>query len=108
MEAMVDAVPITMQWPCERCMQLSASWNSSCVICPARSCSESDHVLVPEPMRSPLYQPDSIGPPETPIVGMSHDDAPISSEGVDLSQPISSTTPSMGLPRMDPSTSMLA
>ena len=34
-------------------MQLSASWNSSFVICPARSSSESDHVLVPEPMRSP-------------------------------------------------------
>ena len=27
--AIVEAVPITMQWPWERCMQLSASWNSS-------------------------------------------------------------------------------
>ena len=28
-EAMVDAVPMVMQWPCERCMHDSASWNSS-------------------------------------------------------------------------------
>ena len=28
-EAIVEAVPIVMQWPCERCMQLSASKNSS-------------------------------------------------------------------------------
>ena len=34
--------------------------------------------------------------------------APISSEGVVLSQPIKSTTPSTGLPRMLSSTSMLA
>ena len=34
-----DAVPIVMQWPCERCMQLSASRNSSSVIVPARTCS---------------------------------------------------------------------
>jgi hypothetical protein len=52
-EAIVEAVPIVMQWPCERCMQLSASWNSSWVILPARRSSESENVLVPEPMRSP-------------------------------------------------------
>ncbi len=107
-EAIVDAVPITMQWPCERCMQLSASWNSSCVILPARKSSESDQVLVPEPMRSPLYQPESIGPPDTPMVGRSQLEAPMRSDGVVLSQPISSTTPSIGLPRIDSSTSMLA
>src|SRR6266850_519673 len=28
-DAIVDAVPIVMQWPWERCMQDSASWNSS-------------------------------------------------------------------------------
>src|SRR3546814_943120 len=49
-----------------------------------------------------------MGPPDTPIVGRSHDDAPISRDGVVLSQPISSTTPSSGLPRIDSSTSMLA
>ena len=108
MDAIVEAVPITMQWPWERCMQLSASWNSSRVIFPARRSSDSDQVLVPEPMRSPLYQPESIGPPETPIVGRSQLDAPITRDGVVLSHPINSTTPSIGLPRIDSSTSMLA
>ena len=42
------------------------------------------------------------------MVGKLHEAAPISNEGVVLSQPISSTTPSMGLPRIDSSTSMLA
>src|SRR5437868_6786531 len=42
------------------------------------------------------------------MVGRLHDAAPISSAGVVLSQPTSSTTPSIGLPRMDSSTSMLA
>ena len=108
MEAIVEAVPMVMQCPWERCMQLSASWNSSCVIWPARSSSERDHVFVPDPTRWPRYQPDSIGPPETPMVGRSHEEAPMSSDGVVLSQPISSTTPSMGLPRIDSSTSMEA
>src|SRR5882672_3985464 len=75
---------------------------------PARRSSDNDHVLVPEPIRSPLYQPDSIGPPDTPMVGTSTLDAPISSDGVVLSQPINSTTPSTGLARIDSSTSMLA
>src|SRR6185436_12356730 len=108
MEAIVDAVPIVMQWPWERSMQLSASWNSSFVILPARRSSESDQVLVPEPMRSPRYQPESMGPPDTPMVGRSMLEAPMTSEGVVLSQPMSSTTPSMGLPRIDSSTFMLA
>ena len=49
-DAIVDAVPIVMQWPCERCMQLSASWNSSSVILPARSSSRHRQTSVPEPM----------------------------------------------------------
>src|SRR5256885_10756349 len=49
-----------------------------------------------------------MGPPETPMVGSPQDAAPIKSDGVVLSQPISRTTPSIGLPRMDSSTSMLA
>ena len=105
---MVEAVPITMQWPWERCMQLSASWNSSRVILPALRSSESDQVLVPEPMRWPRYHPESIGPPETPIVGRSQDEAPMRSDGVVLSHPMRSTTPSIGLPRIDSSTSMEA
>ena len=47
---MVEAVPIVMQCPCERCMHDSASWNSSSVILPARRSSDIDQTLVPEPM----------------------------------------------------------
>jgi|GEM_PF-4405385 len=53
MQAMVEAVPMVMQWPCERCMHASASWNSSMVILPARTSSLIDQVLVPEPMCLP-------------------------------------------------------
>src|SRR5215471_9272250 len=49
-----------------------------------------------------------MGPPETTSVGMFTLQAPITSEGVVLSQPHNSTTPSTGLARIDSSTSMLA
>src|SRR3954469_24608137 len=100
MLAIVDAVPIVMQWPFERLMHDSAATNSSCDIFPARTSSDICHTPVPEPNSPPLNFPDSIGPPESPIVGRSTDAAPINSEGVVLSQPISSTTPSMGLARI--------
>src|SRR3546814_14762999 len=108
MLAMVEAVPMVLQCPCERCMQLSASKNSSWLMLPARTSSDIFQTSVPEPSSPPRYLPLSMGPPDTPIVGRSHDDAPISRDGVVLSQPISSTTPSSGLPRIDSSTSMLA
>jgi hypothetical protein len=107
-DAMVDAVPITMQWPCERCMHDSASWNSSRPILPARRSSDIDQTLVPEPMSWPRNFPLSIGPPETRIVGRSTLAAPMSVAGVVLSHPASRTTPSSGLPRIDSSVSMLA
>ena len=66
------------------------------------------HTPVPEPSCWSRQRPFSIGPPLTPMVGRSALAAPISSDGVVLSQPISSTTPSIGLPRMLSSTSMLA
>ncbi len=59
-------------------------------------------------MSRPSCLPLSIGPPVTPIVGTSQLAAPISSAGVVLSQPTISTTPSIGLPRIASSTSMLA
>ena len=49
-EAMVEAVPMVMQWPELRFIAASASWNSSIVISPARSCSLIEMMLVPEPM----------------------------------------------------------
>src|SRR5436853_7589819 len=97
-----------MQWPCERCMQDSASWNSSSVILPARRSSDIDQVLVPEPMSLPWYLPESIGPPETRMVGRSTLHAPMRVAGVVLSHPARSTTPSSGLARIGSSTSMLA
>jgi hypothetical protein len=51
---------------------------------------------VPEPVRSPLYQPLSIGPTDSTIAGMSTVAAAISSAGVVLSHPAVSTTPSSG------------
>ena len=108
MHAIVLAVPIVMQWPWLRCMQLSASKNCSIFSVPARTCSLMLHTPVPEPSSVPRHLPLSIGPPDTPIVGRSTLDAPITSEGVVLSHPISRTTPSSGLPRMLSSTSMLA
>jgi hypothetical protein len=108
MLAMVLAVPMVMQWPWLRCMQLSASKKSCSLSVPARTCSLMLHTPVPEPSSWPRHLPLSIGPPLTPMVGMSTLAAPIISEGVVLSQPISSTTPSIGLPRMLSSTSMLA
>ena len=108
MLAMVLAVPIVMQWPWLRCMQLSASKKSASLSVPARTCSLMLHTPVPLPNSWPRHLPLSIGPPLTPTVGRSTLAAPITSEGVVLSQPISSTTPSIGLPRMLSSTSMLA
>ena len=108
MLAIVDAVPIVMQWPWLRCMQLSASKKSASLSVPARTCSLMLHTPVPEPRSWPRHLPLSIGPPLTPMVGRSTLAAPITSDGVVLSQPISSTTPSTGLPRMLSSTSMLA
>ncbi len=54
------------------------------------------HLMVPEPVRSPLYQPLSMGPTERAMAGMLTVAAAISCEGVVLSQPVVSTTPSSG------------
>ena len=104
----VDAVPIVLQVPTDRLIAASASRNSSIAMRPAFNSSCSRQTAVPEPMISPRWWPDSIGPPETTIAGTSQLAAPISSAGVVLSQPTSSTTPSIGLARIDSSTSMLA
>jgi hypothetical protein len=51
---------------------------------------------VPLPVRSPLNQPLSIGPTDKAIDGMFTVAAAIRQAGVVLSQPIVSTTPSIG------------
>ena len=53
MQAIVEAVPMVMQWPAERLMQLSASRNSCSVILPAFTASLNRQTTVPEPMASP-------------------------------------------------------
>ena len=53
-------------------------------------------MMVPEPARLPFHQPSSIGPPESTMAGMSTVAAPISRAGVVLSQPVVSTTESIG------------
>ena len=107
MLAMVDAVPMVMQWPGLRDMPDSASAKSAGDMLPARSSSENLNTSVPEPSARPRKRPVSIGPPESTIVGRSQLAAPMRSAGVVLSQPVSSTTPSIGLARIDSSTSML-
>ena len=53
-------------------------------------------ITVPEPTSSPSCQPSSIGPPESTIAGMSTVDAAMIPLGVVLSQPVVSTTASIG------------
>src|ERR1700757_1584368 len=105
---MVEAVPIVMQCPRDRFMQDSAARKSFMLILPARTASDICQTPVPEPILWPLKQPFSIGPPETTRVGKLQLAAPIIREGVVLSHPHRSTTPSIGLPRIDSSTSMEA
>jgi hypothetical protein len=88
-------------------MHASADVNSSWVMVPARTASLNLHTSVPDPTSRPRYLPFSIGPPVSMIVGRSTLAAPIKSAGVVLSHPPSSTTASIGLARIDSSTSML-
>src|SRR6185436_10145067 len=69
MQAIVDAVPIVMQWPMLRLIQLSANSQSCCVIFPLFMSSSNFHTWVPLPIVCPLYLPFNIGPPGTTIVG---------------------------------------
>ena len=108
MASMVEAVPMVMQWPGERDMPDSALMKSASVISPAFTASLNCQTEVPEPTSQPRNLPFSIGPPDRAMVGRSQLAAPISKAGVVLSQPTSSTTPSIGLARIDSSTSMLA
>src|SRR5690554_3068524 len=107
MLAMVEAVPITAQCPWLLHMPASASAKACRLIFPERLDSlkrQRSEV----PMSCPLYLPVSMGPPDTTMVGIFTLQAPITKEGVVLSQPQSNTTPSNGLARMDSSTSILA
>ena len=66
---------------------------------PARTSSLSFQTSVPHPSACPRNVPLSIGPPGTTTAGRSTLAAAMSSAGIVLSQPPSSTRPSMGLAR---------
>ena len=89
------AVPMVLQWPGEGAEEATRSMNCSRLISPAASSWRAFQTIVPEPVRSPRNQPLSIGPPDSTMAGMSTVAAAISCEGVVLSQPVVSTTPSM-------------
>ncbi len=96
---MVDAVPIVLQCPRLRIIDDSDRMKSSFDRVPARTSSDRRHTSVPQPSGRPRNVPVSIGPPGTTTAGRSTDAAAISSDGIVLSQPPSSTTPSIGLAR---------
>src|SRR5260370_7935915 len=102
MLAMVEAVPIVMQWPAERELPCSADMKSASVISPALTISLNFQVLVPEPISCPSYLPLSIGPPDTASEGRSQLAAPISRPGVVLSQPTTRPPPPTELARTAP------
>ena len=105
-EVMVLAVPMVMQWPCERAMPCSTSVQSSSLMLPARSSSQYFQASEPLPSGSPCQLPRSIGPAGKKIAGRFMEIAPISRPGVVLSQPPISTTPSIGWLRSSSSHSM--
>ena len=97
--AIVEAVPIVLQCPALRIIADSERAKSSCESVPARTSSLSFHTPVPQPSGAPRKVPLSIGPPGTTTAGMSTLAAAMSRDGMVLSQPPSSTTPSTGLAR---------
>ncbi|MCY1510973.1 hypothetical protein D9M68_453660 [compost metagenome] len=63
---------------------------------PLANSSRALNSVVPVPVRWPSCQPLSIGPPDSTMAGMLAVAAAISAAGVVLSQPVVSTTPSIG------------
>ncbi len=98
-KAIVDAVPIVLQCPRLRIIADSERVNCSVDSVPARTSSDSRQTSVPQPSGVPRKVPVSIGPPGTTTAGRSTEAAAISSDGMVLSHPPSSTTPSIGLAR---------
>src|SRR6185437_10268 len=93
---MVVAVPMVLQNPVDGADEATSLMKPWVSISPFASISRARHMIVPEPVRSPLNQPLNIGPPDRAIAGMLTVAAAIRPAGVVLSQPMVSTTPSMG------------
>ena len=96
MQAMVDAVPITMHVPPVGHSACSISPISSRPISPARCRSQYLRQSVQAPRRSPCQLPVRMAPVTSEIAGTPEDAAAMSWAGTVLSQPPSSTTPSIG------------
>ncbi len=99
MIAIVEAVPIVLQWPRLRIIDDSDCTKSASDRFPARTSSDSRQTSVPQPRAGPRNVPLSIGPPGTTTAGRSTEAAAIRSAGIVLSQPPRRTTPSIGLAR---------
>src|SRR3954469_7200077 len=97
-EFIVVAVPMVLQNPGEGADDATRSTYSFQPISPAVFSFLACHLMVPDPVRWPLYQPFSIGPTDNAMAGMFTVAAAISRAGVVLSQPVVSTTPSSGYP----------
>src|SRR3954453_2977280 len=98
-EVIVDAVPIVMLCPGDDAMRSSAEAQSASVMRPARSSSQYFQTSEPEPSTEPRQEARSIGPAGTNMNGRPEDTAPMTSAGVVLSHPPSSTAPSNGYDR---------
>ena len=106
MAAIVEAVPITVQWPSERLMPSSSSRIASSSIVPARYSAQKRRQSEHAPRLSPRKRPLRCGPPVSMMAGTLALAAPIICAGVVLSQLPSSTTPSSGWARIISSVSM--
>ncbi len=95
-EFIVVAVPMVLQKPGDGAADATMSMYSVQSILPADLSFLACHLMVPEPVRSPLYQPLSIGPTDRAMAGILTVAAAMSCDGVVLSQPVVRTTPSMG------------
>src|SRR5207253_5942311 len=93
---MVEAVPMVLQWPGDGAESQARRTNSSSSISPAPSRRRDRQMTVPDPTSSPSCQPSSIGPPLSVIAGISTVAAALLAGGGVLSQPVVSTTASIG------------
>ena len=96
MAFIVEAVPIVLQWPMDGALSKAVCRNSSRLISPAAYLRRDCQITVPDPASLPSCQPSSIGPPDSTMAGMSTVAAAMIADGVVLSQPVVSTTPSSG------------
>ncbi|MGY3460452.1 hypothetical protein ACVWW5_005902 [Bradyrhizobium sp. LM3.4] len=106
MQAMVEAVPITMQVPTDGARRPFTASISASSISPARYLPHSRRQSVQAPNTSPLWWPTTIGPTGMTTVGRSALIAAITCAGKVLSQPPITITESIGWARIISSVSI--